>query len=53
MISRMELARRAGIALITLIRVEKGSGCRMETKRKILAALGLSLDDKEKVFPEG
>jgi DNA-binding Xre family transcriptional regulator len=53
MISRMELARRAGIALNTLIRVEEGKGCRLETGRKILAALGLSPGEKHKVFPEG
>jgi hypothetical protein len=33
-------------------RVEKGKDCRMETKRKIILALGYELSEKEKVFPE-
>jgi nitronate monooxygenase len=33
-------------------RVEKGLGCRMDTKRKILEALGLSLADRVRVFGE-
>jgi transcriptional regulator with XRE-family HTH domain len=52
MMSGMELARRAGLSLITVSRVEKGRGCRIETKRKILTALGLSPGEKEKVFPK-
>jgi transcriptional regulator with XRE-family HTH domain len=52
LMSSMELARRAGISLLTVSRVEKGMGCRIETKRKILAALGLSPDEKEQVFPK-
>jgi DNA-binding LacI/PurR family transcriptional regulator len=53
MISRMELARRAGIALNTLIRVEERKGCRPETRRRILAALDFTPSEKHKVFPEG
>jgi len=52
MISKMELARRAGISNLTVNRIENGADCRMETKRKILAALGLSARQKESVFPE-
>ncbi|MBW2223255.1 MAG: hypothetical protein JRF54_03390 [Deltaproteobacteria bacterium] len=33
-------------------RVEKGFGCRMDTKRKILEALGLRLADRVRVFGE-
>ena len=51
MLSKVELARRAGISCLTVNRIEKGEDCRMETKRKILAALGLSLEDKDRVFP--
>lgn len=50
MISKSELARKAGISVLTIDRIEKGCTSRMETKRKVLLALGVSLDDKEKVF---
>jgi DNA-binding XRE family transcriptional regulator len=50
LLSRSELARRAGISLLTVSRIENGKECRMETKRKILKALGLEISDKEKVF---
>jgi predicted transcriptional regulator len=52
MISKMELARRAGISNLTVNRIENGADCRMETKRKILTALSLSAHQKERVFPE-
>jgi len=51
LMSKAELARKAGVSPITVDRVEKGMDCRMETKRKIILALGLDLSDKEKVFP--
>jgi predicted transcriptional regulator len=51
LISKAELARKAGVSPITIDRVEKGMNCRMETKRKIILGLGLNLSDKEKVFP--
>jgi DNA-binding XRE family transcriptional regulator len=50
--SRAELARKAGVSPLTMDRVEKGKNCRMETKRKIILALGYKLSEKEKVFPE-
>lgn len=52
MMSKAELARRAGISVLTIDRVEKGLGCRMDTKRKILEALELSLADRVRVFGE-
>ena len=51
LVSKAELARKAGVSPITIDRVEKGMDCRMETKRKIIFALGLDLSDKAKVFP--
>jgi DNA-binding XRE family transcriptional regulator len=48
--SKAELARKAGVSPITIDRIEKGMDCRMETKRKILLALGYKLSDKDKVF---
>jgi hypothetical protein len=35
----------------TIDRVEAGHDCRMETKRKILFALGLTLQESQKLFP--
>ncbi|MCB9666959.1 MAG: helix-turn-helix transcriptional regulator [Myxococcales bacterium] len=52
MVSKAELARRAHLSVLTIDRVEKGYGCRMDTKRKILEALGLSLADARHVFGE-
>lgn len=48
--SKAELARKAGVSPITIDRIEKCMDCRMETKRKILLALGYKLSDKDKVF---
>ena len=50
--SKAELARRANLSVLTIDRIEKGFGCRMDTKRKILEALGLSLADRVRVFGE-
>jgi DNA-binding XRE family transcriptional regulator len=50
LISKAELARMAEISVLTLKRIEQGKRCRMETKRKILSALGLKVSDKNKVF---
>lgn len=52
MMSKAELARRANLSVLTVDRVEKGFGCRMNTKRRILEALGLSLADRVRVFGE-
>ena len=48
--SKSELAREANVSPITITRIEKGMPCRMETKRKILLALGYKLSDIEKIF---
>jgi ribosome-binding protein aMBF1 (putative translation factor) len=50
--SKAELARKAGLSALTIDRVEGGMNCRMDTKRKIILALGFKLTEKEKVFPE-
>jgi DNA-binding XRE family transcriptional regulator len=52
MISKAELARLAGVSPVTVDRIERGEDCRLETKRKIILALGFSLADKEKVFTD-
>lgn len=53
LLSRAELAKKAGLSPVTVNRVERGMNCRMSTKRKILLALGLKLEDKDKIFPSG
>ncbi len=52
LISKMELARLAGVSSVTIGRIEHGEICRMETKRKIILALGYTLVDKDMVFPD-
>lgn len=52
LMSKAELARDANVSPITISRIEKGLPCRMETMRKILLALGLSLSEKDKIFKE-
>ena len=51
LMTQAQLARKAKVALRTIHSVEKGMNCRMDTKRKILLALGLRFEDKELVFP--
>jgi len=50
LMSKAELARRAGLSVLTIDRLEKGMACRMDTKQKIILSLGLQLSDRDKVF---
>jgi len=50
MMSKAELARKAGLSTLTIDRVEAGRPCRLDTKRKVLLALGLKVTDKDRVF---
>ncbi len=50
LMTQAQLARKAKVALRTIHSVEKGMNCRMDTKRKILLALGLRISDKDQVF---
>ncbi|MBL8920922.1 MAG: helix-turn-helix domain-containing protein [Myxococcaceae bacterium] len=52
LLSKAELARRAGVSVLTIDRVEKGAPCRLDTKRKIILALGLKVTDKGQVFED-
>jgi DNA-binding XRE family transcriptional regulator len=54
MIGRSELARKAGVALITVERIERGRSCRLDSKRKIVEALGFNpwLDRNPPSSPE-
>jgi predicted transcriptional regulator len=50
LLTKAELARKAGVSPLTVARVENGLDCRVDTKRKIILALGLQPADKAKVF---
>lgn len=50
LLSKAEFARKAGLSALTIDRVENGKPCRMNTKRKIILALGLTIEDKDQVF---
>ena len=50
MMTKSELARKAGVSALTVDRIESGRPCRLTTKRNILAALGLGVEDRERVF---
>ena len=52
LMSKSELAKKAGVSTLTIDRIERGEKCRMETMRKIILALGYSLEDKNKVFQD-
>jgi DNA-binding XRE family transcriptional regulator len=50
LLTKTELARKAGISPLTVSRIESGLECRVDTKRKIIIALGLTPSDRRKVF---
>ena len=50
LMSKAELARRAGVSVLTIDRVERGSSCRLDTKRKIILALGMKVTERNQVF---
>lgn len=52
LMSKSELSRKAGVSALTIDRVERGEECRVETRRKIILALGYSLEEKTKVFQD-
>jgi DNA-binding XRE family transcriptional regulator len=52
LMSKAELARKAGVSLMTVDRIERGKSCLPATMRKIILALGYDLSDKGKIFPE-
>jgi DNA-binding XRE family transcriptional regulator len=53
LLTKAELARKAGISPLTLARIESGCPCRVDTKRKVILALGLKPTDKDRVFRVG
>ena len=52
MMSKAELARKANVTVQTIDRIEKGNDCRLDTKRKIITALGYKLNERTKIFVE-
>ena len=50
LMTQSQLAKKAKVALRTIHSVEKGMNCRMDTKRKILLALGIPFEHKGQVF---
>lgn len=53
MMSKAELARQASVTVQTIDRIEKGNDCRLDTKRKIILALGYKLGERSKIFFDG
>ena len=53
LMTREELAERAGLSTRTLWSVESGFRCRLVTKRRIVRALGVARRDHRRVFPNG
>jgi transcriptional regulator with XRE-family HTH domain len=50
LLTKAELARKAGVSPLTVSRIESGQECRVDTQRKIILALGLTPSDRNKVF---
>ena len=50
MLSKTELARRAGISPLTIDRIERGMPCRIKSQRQIVLALGLKVSTEAKSF---
>jgi DNA-binding XRE family transcriptional regulator len=53
LLTKAELARKAGVSPLTVARIEAGLECRVDTKRKIILALGMTPSDRAKVFGNG
>lgn len=50
LMTQAQLARKARVSVRTVHSVENGCGCQMGTKRKLLLALGISMDRRLEVF---
>ena len=51
LMTKAELARKAGLSALTVDRIERGAACRVSTMRKIILAFGLKVEDRDKIFP--
>jgi len=52
LMSKAELASKAGVSPLTIDRIETGLPCRLEPKRKIILALGRDVSEKNTIFPQ-
>ena len=52
LLGKTELARLSGLSLLTIVRIEKGMSCRVDTQRKILLALGIKISQRQRVFKQ-
>jgi DNA-binding XRE family transcriptional regulator len=52
LISRAELARKAEISPLTILKIEKGQRCRPETARKIIMAFGATTSESDELFKQ-
>jgi len=50
MLSKTELASRAGISPLTVARIERGMACRIKSQRQIVLALGMKVSQRRRVF---
>jgi DNA-binding XRE family transcriptional regulator len=50
LLTKTELAKKAGVSTLTIDRIEAGMPCRVDTKRKIILGLGMTVDDRDQVF---
>lgn len=51
LLTQAQLAQKAKLSLRTIYSIEKGMPCRMDTKRKLLKALGVPFERNREVFP--
>jgi DNA-binding XRE family transcriptional regulator len=51
LMTKAELARKAGLSALTIDNIERGASCRISTKRKIILAFGLKIEECNKIFP--
>ena len=51
LLTQAELAKESGVGRRTIVSIEQGMRCRVDTKRKLLHALGLVFSQKNQVWP--
>jgi len=51
LMTKAALARDSRLSVLTIDRIERGENCRLVTMRRILDAFGLTVEDRDKVFP--
>ncbi len=50
LLTKAELARKAGVSALTISRIESGLECRVDTQRKVILALGFTPSQRHRVF---